>query len=401
MGQIMVCVNSGRLILVWSCLIAVGIICSSPARTLAQEQPKDKELAAILEDWKFRQGLMKSVRYVLKGSTEFRDEPKLLGNPIQPRQGILLLDLINRRYRYESSEAVRNAMGHGEDETHLWQYTQQISTTAFDGKRWQHFRNRKENGIEEDVDDLHITKGKMSRSNVFDPLLNPIFFAHGIVGTVHKPLVLDSWPETQDSDDFRILGQQLFDGIRCSVLRTDPLSIGGGLSVGQRSGKNGGSFDEYWINKKQKSAIQRYFFFSNGNPWVHLEINWKETPHGWWVDEWSNTWSSNNTVMRISHYQIESMDVNPPVSDADFILKPEPGMKVLLAEGSDDVTGRDPTKPISLKTYRISTSGAWIEISQEGVPVKNWGAWYGVIATCAILALIIFGIRRHYKLATH
>lgn len=378
-------------------LVVVGLICLTP--TMAHGQVVDKAVTAVFEDWKFRQGIMKSVRYVLKGSTEFRDEHRPSGaDPIQPRHGILLLDLVKHRYHYEYSEGVKIEMGHHDNDPQQWQYTQRSHTTAFDGKRYQSLRNRKANGIEEDLDDLHISQGKMSNGSVFDPLLNPIFFAHGFVGTVHKGVVIDDWPISQDLDDFRNRGHQRFRGNNLLVLRTDPFSIGGsGYKAGALS-------DEFWINPEQKSAIERYFYLSGTNPWYYFEITWKESPYGWWVDEWSNTWSINNQIRRISRYKIESMEVNPEVTDADFTLKAEPGMKVTIAEESAPGKSLNGSKPISLQTYRISPSGTWIELSPDGVPLRNglsWFVWIGTITGCCFLALLWFLIRRRNNMATN
>ncbi len=380
----------------WCGALAVLIASAMPKPSVAQKPADDAALASVFKDWRSRQNLLKSARYVLTGTTEFKDEQLPAGNPIRPRRVTLLLDLTRKRYRMEGSEDVLSH--NGSDDPRNWGFRSRMYTSAYGGESLQHYTHRKANGLENDrEEDLSIGKGDLGPGAQFGHELSPIFLTHGIVPTVHSMLMVDKWPLAHDPDDFDVAGRQNLRGQNCLLLRTEP-------SPGMTS-----ISDEFWINLQQQSAIHRLISFSGSNPWIRLDIYWKNTSYGWWVDHWSDTWSPNGRVRRIINFRVESFEPNPLISDSDFKLQAEPGMIVKVSEGPPLGKGLDPFKAAS-RTYRVLSSGEWEEIAAKGFTTlegkelppewhRRWMAW--TIGGClAIGALLFYVSRRRWKKAT-
>jgi hypothetical protein len=131
--------------------------------------------------------LLKTARYVIAGTTEFKDALLPPGNPVRPRRTVLLLDFEGKRFRQETSEEVLSARGGREDRL---EYVLRVGTRAFDGRALQGLLHRDVNRIQEDGPDLVMDKDLAMAQ--FDPQLWPVFFAHGIVPTVHHELTESS-----------------------------------------------------------------------------------------------------------------------------------------------------------------------------------------------------------------
>ncbi len=383
----------------WVFAIVQVWIFGAPA--FAQEPGKNNSLANIFNDWKDRQNVLKSAHYVLVGTTEFKDENLPPGNPIRPLRFDFLFDVEKKRYRLESSQEIIHA--ESLEPTAKMEYRKRINTSAYDGKSLQSLRHRKLNGIDDDVADLAIGKGELGPAACFGNEVWPIFFAHGIVPTIHTPLRVDKLPLSHDSDDFDVAGQQMLRNQNCLLVRTEPLSSGS-------PGQDGTTFDEFWINSRQKSAIQRYVFFTGSNPWSVLDLTWKNTDHGWWVDEWTETWNVSGRVRRINRLHVETFEPNPKVLDNDFTLPVKPGMKVTVGENPPLGKGLDPTKP-AIKTYVISASGSWNEVSATGfttlegkeLPPERSGKWVVwtiifLVVACSFLFYLLH--RRNRRVAS-
>lgn len=342
----------------WCCAGALVVGCAISGPAFAQRPGVDARLESVFKDWKYRQSLLKSAKYVLTGSTEFKETDTKLppGSPIRPRRAVILLDLVKKRYWMEQTEEVTNVID-GDAKNGLV-YKTCVSTSTWDGELLQKLMHRKANQLPADGPDLGIGKGNLGPGAQFGSEMWPIFMAHGIVPTVHSPLMVDKWPLIHDSDDFDVAGLQLLRGQNCLIVRTDHSPGSSPIS------------DEFWINPNQKSAIHRQVYFSGANPWYVIDIFWKKTDFGWWVDRWSDTWSLNGRVQRVSRFGVESFEANPAVSDSDFKLPAEPGMKVMVSEGPPLGKGLDPFK-VAITKYVISPSGTWEEISATGFTTRE------------------------------
>ncbi len=343
---------------------------------VAQAPEKDASLSQILRDWQDRQGLVKSARYVIVGTTEFKDAPLPPGNPVRPLRYVLLLDFEHNRYRQESSEEVI----YGADDSKL-KYVSRIHTSAFDGKTAQALYHRAANGLleEESVPDLAIAKGEQGRMFQFDPNLWPVFFAHGLVPTDDSGVRADKLSLTYDAENLEMRGRQTFNGRTCTVVRTEPEP---GMVP---------CFDEIWIDQSQKGAVYRHVNFAGSNPWNRLDVEWKQTDLGWWPGSWTKTWTANGQVRRIQRLRIESFEPNAEVADSDFTFPVEPGMKVRVANLPPAGAGLDPNFAAT-KTYLISPSGAWEETSAKGfttldgkvLPPERGYAWIWWVSAAVV-----------------
>lgn len=370
-------------------------------RTFAQGPNAIALLESVFKDWQHRQSVLKSARYVLEGTNEYKDAQLPAGNPIRPYRIVFLLDLVKKRYRLESSEDV--PYSNGKYDPKEWEWRTWVHTHAYDGEVLQHYSHRKANRIEKSrEDDLAISKGKLGPLAFFGSEEEPIFFAHGIVWDTNSPLMVDKWPLTHDPDDLVVAGQQLLGGQNCLLVRTEPYPTGGaGAAPGE-----GFVFSQFWINPAQKGAIHRLVCFSGSKPSRRLDISWKNTAHGWWADHWSNTnYDYKGQVLRIQRFRVESFEANPQISDGDFKLPAEPGMVVEVGENPPPGKGLDPFQA-AVTRYRVSPSGAWEEISAKGFTTlegkelppeghRRWIVWtLGVGVSLAVLFFYVLRRRR-------
>lgn len=372
-------------------VILVGWAASMPA--LAQPKGPDPRLAKVFADWKGRLERLKTARYTLVGTVEFKDQPLLpgdpelpAGNPVRPKRVVVLLDLEQRRYRLETSEDILTE-GRG--------YAPRIGTSAFDGKALHELTHREANGFGPDGPDLVIAKGNLSQQQI-DAVLWPVFFAHGIVPTVHSPLRPDKLPIAPDPEEFEVRGVQALNGRPCLVVRTEPLA-----------GGQGPSSDEYWVDADRAGAIVRYVQFTGSNPWDRLDVEWKRTDVGWWPDRWALTWTVNGKVRRLYKLRVESFEPNPAVAEGDFAIPVKPGMTVRVHEYPELGTGLNPLYPAD-QTYRVSPSGAREEVSAKGFttldgeqlpPAERHWVWWAVAAAAVIVALVAVRVVRRRRMA--
>jgi hypothetical protein len=370
-------------------LLATALVCGLAQAAFGQPAATDPRLAQIFADWQHRQGLLKSARYVITGTTEFKDPELPPGNPVRPGRTVLLLDFERKRYRQETSEgAISECGGKG------LAYVTLVGTSAFDGKSLQGLRHRDLNGIEEDVPDLDIGTD-LTRAQ-FDTHVWPVFFAHGMIPTVHQILRPDQLPRTYDPEDFEVRGQLSLGGRTCTVVRTDPVAAMKPI------------FDELWVDLGRESAICRHLYFGGSEPWTRLDVEWKQTEFGWWPDKWTLTWTPNGQVKRIHRLQVESFEANPAVADSDFTLPAEPGMKVCVAEPVPPGMGLNPLFPAT-RTYLVLPSGSWQQVDARGFttmegevlpPRRGWGwVWWTCAAGAGIAAVVYYVFRRRRRAA--
>jgi hypothetical protein len=361
---------------------------------LAQSGGKQEVLHRIFVDWQHRQGLLKTVRYVIPGTIEYKDADKRLPSesPVRPRRAVLLLDLEHKRWRVQSSQQDLSAGG-GKGLS----YVTMVATAAFDGTALQTYYHREENHLQGDGPDLVIEKGQLHRGGAFDHNLYPVFFAHGIVATVYDTqLQAYDLPTTYDSDNFEVRGRLPFRGRNCSVIRTLSLPMSAAF------------YDEFWIDTSQISAVYRHVQFSGPEPVIRTDIDWKQTDFGPWPSQWTVAWMMNGRLHRLHRLRVESFEPNPPVTDGDFKLEARPGMKVVVADAPPPGPGMNPDF-VPTKTYVVSASGSWHEIAARGytaldgkiVPLERSRAWVWCTVAVALTTGIALGayrvLRRHHS----
>lgn len=80
--------------------VAVVVVCWAGPPVAAQPGGADPQLAQLVADWQQRYDKLKTVRYTVTGTVEFKDKPLMPdddplphGNPVRPVRVVLLLDL--------------------------------------------------------------------------------------------------------------------------------------------------------------------------------------------------------------------------------------------------------------------------------------------------------------------
>jgi hypothetical protein len=372
-------------------VLAVAFVAAVPSHG----QTPDPRLAQVLSDWKQRHAALKTARYSITGTVEFKDKvssddpPLPPGNPVHSRRVVLLLDLERRRLRLETSEPYIDYTGA------VGRYSRRISTSAFDGKIQQGYSHKSKNGIAEGHD-LGIARGDLF-SLPYDPSLLPVFYAHGIVPSPHHPLGPKTYLLSPEPEGLEIRGQQTLNGQSCLVARTEPLG-GAGTSVG-----------EYWIIPDRKAAISRYVSFTDNDPWIRIDVEWNKKDIGW-PDRWTMIWSSGGKVVRRYKLQVDQFEANPAVTDADFTLQATPGMKILVQDFPERGKGLHPYYPAT-REYQVSPSGDWEELSAVGFTTvdgkllpperSTWGWWVaGAAAVLGIAGFVtVWMLRRRKKIS--
>jgi hypothetical protein len=99
----------------------------------------------------------------------------------------------------------------------------------------------------------------------------------------------------------------------------------------------------------------------------------------------------------VQRIRVEEMEVNPPVSDADFKVEIRPGMKVrqFTYTGSGPLNEDD---VMSSKEFRVGSDGAWNEIVNgvEQPPSRPWWWWAAglLIPAVGLVAWLVWRVRR-------
>ncbi|MBX9578698.1 MAG: hypothetical protein K2X87_00170 [Gemmataceae bacterium] len=349
----------------------------------AAAQPKtDDAVARVLADWQARQGKVKTARYVLAGTYEYiapirpGDSLPPPDARVQPVRATLLLDLERGRYRQETSG---HLLGSDGKVTPTW------ATFTYDGSETR--QSSPPELVPHGGYNLIIGKrndAERGNTSVQNEYL-PVFFAHGIVPTVHTPVIVQRLPRTHDPEDWLTVGRRPLGGRTFDVFRTEPLPAAEPLT------------DEVWVDPDREGAVRRFVDLVGGRPWLRLDIDWRQTPAGWWPERWTETFTADGkTTNVVQKWRVESYEYDPPVADADFTIPVEPGMeRVRVVELVPPGTGMDPGRP-PYRVYRITTSGEWVETEAKGATTRDgtelpprrwWDRWpwaAGVVGLAAV-----------------
>lgn len=366
-------------------LVLLGAVMASGS-ILAQGK-SDQQLQKMLDDWTKRQQRLKTARYVLTGTVEYKqfpsDVPKPTGDLVRPVNFQFLLDIERKRFWLEKNDIVLSTSTG---------YEPRLGTIAYDGGQLYTLTHRERNGFQHDLNDLGISKGQLP-GQLLDTVLRPVLHAHGFVQTVHHLAKGNQFPTMSDPGDYEIQGKQRLNSRDCLVARTVALAAADPL------------LDEFWIDPSQEGAIHRWVSIVGQEPWERLDVKWHLTDHGWQPESWSLTWTANKQVQRIYKLRVTSFEANPKVTDSEFVCEAKPGMKVRVVEHPAAGVGLDPRYPAS-RTYRISPSGSWDELSAKGFttvegvelpPERGTWVWWAIGIGGAVVTVTIMGIlyRRH------
>jgi hypothetical protein len=380
------------LLVLWVCAATVGLALLGAAA----DPPPDPRLEKVLMDWRNRRERVKTVRYctsgetiIPKGTARNASTGQLLGpdepphDIVCPKSVTLLLDFTTNRHRLDVEEQFYSA-------SHRQLMPKRVTTTVFDSNDLRTSGLRPE-GAPENLkapNDL-VVKGNM-RGSPFTSDYWPFFLGHGIVPlTTEQHILPGRLAVAPQKETFHIHGEGVLDNRSCLVLRSKTWDYG---NVG---------FDELWVDPARESAVVREAAYVNGTIYTDIQVDYQETREGWLPHGWTiSTSLDGRLVSSVQRMQVDELDIDPAISDADFHADIKPGDIVMQASvpGSpDQITA---PKPDPAKMYHVSPDGSWHELigGAEARPLWVYFIWGGVILLLIVggaCALVLW--RRRYR----
>jgi hypothetical protein len=376
--------TSCRLLLICTAASAALIVaCSSSVAQIKQSG----EVERILADWQKRQEQIKRIKYTISGEW-ITPKGSWTGTPgsrpgvdppadiVQPQRFVVILDLEKRRLREESAERVF-AYGAQEMQDRACTYT-------YDGKDlWRLYPRPGVNPHMRETDpDLEIGRGAPSKTMLMgcQATCGPaVLFGSGLIWLVKGGA---DYGQVLDADDFRVHGHAIYEGRPCTILRTFPMTP----TVSK-------PFDEFWVDTSRQSAIVRYVFYKNFGKDNILDsetnITYQQTAHGWLPLRWKDVFYGLNGPGPINRRQVDEVIVDPPLSDADFQLQPQPGMIVSEFEMGTAENGR--STRANEKHFRVSEEGRLIAIvNGRELPNQRWTMlWLSAFLAAGVLIVLL------------
>ncbi len=380
---------------------AVALTALSMAAIGSHANAADPAIEKVLSDWKERLNKVKTVRYELSGTQE-----SPLVNPKRPfaKNYIIIIDFENKRIRIEetgqtfvpANAAANNAKK--EESGKLEKHDVLVETygvRAYDGKvLYQWTPSDRNTYLGKRNPNFFITRGNLATLD-YPHELWPVFEAHGIIPTTGKVLRPDRLPSDHVAEDLHIRGKVNHIGRTCLILGNIPPNEHIPLS------------DELYIDGERGSAVVRHVYFGSNKPLIRSDVIHESTDIGWMPASWKRVTFSpqNDTMMDIVAMKVTRLDLNCPVNDEMFTLKPRPGEIVMEYEYPEAGRGLDLYKPAT-KTYTATATGLPTITKEigfttgEGVPLPpertNWYWW--VIPSCVFaIAFVGFVFYRRRK----
>jgi hypothetical protein len=265
-----------------------------------------------------------------------------------------------------------------------------VCTSVFDDKRQTaltHNADLGKNPAAEKVTAGIIT-GSLRCYPFREGIHTPLFLGHGVVAIHDQDMIYPGKLTFEPDIEFlQVHGTAVHDGRTCLVLRT-PIKRSGSNEVCR----------EIWVDPSRDSAVLRRRSLTNQIADIDMEIRYQKSGGNWLVKGWKQTVRlplRDGTVATFAEetMAVSTTNVDPVVSDEDFQLKIEPGMRVETANVSEPTIASDPVsyKILAKKSYRVMPNGSWQEIIVvDGVekPRFNlWAWWYLVAIPIAAAAL--------------
>ncbi len=350
----------------------------------------DAVVAQIMRDWKARRTAMARVHYVIKGTrmtpkgmmTE--DVREIVGKAdgeVPPRDQVddvsvdMLIDFERQWYRVETYEPPRPGL---ED----FNLGYQVSRCVRFG----------DGGFSQvwypDRDDQHVQLSVAPRRPAQSALTvsahhAPICYAHGFVDPELPRMFRRVRLDPQDFIVHAVTGR------------------GENRVVVLRSHTDGdGSWKEWWVDLGRKSAVTKHIVHLDATRrFLELQIEYKKTAIGWLPSRWRMQdfeFDAASSLYCLWTFNVEKIEINPPVTDSMFHKKLEPGM--VVRDGTADriyVVAKDGTPGPDFAAVRRTR--AIREVRAEDRRRKRW-RWMPVlvvgVALCGAAALLYLKRRR-------
>ena len=157
-----------------------------------------------------------------------------------------------------------------------------------------------------------------------EPFDCPVFFAHGVQAVfgvaaarlMNRPL---------HSEQYVLHDRGVAKGRDCVILRSSPAQATPRV-------------DEYWVDLERDGAILRWRQLQNatGELFIEAEIDYQQTPHGWYPGGWHYAiYEGNGNLLQANTVAVTEFAMNEALDKEAFSLEPRPGMFL-----ADNVKGR-------------------------------------------------------------
>jgi hypothetical protein len=80
--------------------------------------------------------------------------------------------------------------------------------------------------------------------------------------------------------------------------------------------------NSYWVDPLRGFVLLRYMSMVEGRPSIEMEVEHKETPHGWTPTEWAGKWlNEDGSVLYSSHVTVTRFEVNPKLTTSLWSIR--------------------------------------------------------------------------------
>ena len=367
-------------------MLGIVVLIASACLVMGQGEPADKRAVVkqVFEAWKERRAKCKSVRYTASGETILPKgtlvlddgQGKSIGarlpkNAVScPKKVTMLLDFVGQRFRYERTEKTYHARTDS--------LSERVSTWAFTGKEyWSATPRQAKNLLPEDFDAIVMT-GNL-RETAFTPEEWPLFISHGFVPTLNEHILPGRFAPKLAEKEFYYHGTASHAGRACTILRTE---------LDHFTGK---SFDEYWVDMARNGAVLRQLAYVGGNAVWDLSIQYQETPAGWLVAGWTTSLRPGGQTRRIYKMRVDTRELDPVVSPADFQLTITPEMKVkkIHRGGNEDSISPAIFAPGGSEQTFVAGQGG--DLKQGGGDARPRGYFWWVVCASGVCVMLLVG----------
>jgi hypothetical protein len=377
-------------------LSAGGVLLSAGEFATAQEA--DPRLEKVLADWQKRRERIQRVRYVVRGEHVYvkgsgtddvgRPQPEWPTRDVAGEmRWMLLFDFATGRHRREISLQLYD---HKSDS-----FYPHLSYGVFDGTVSTSIMPPKENTsavrpLPANDPDMVIARGNL-RYSAFESEYLPLLFGHGSVRCrANDALVPGKLLKQPEPGTLHVHGTGVHDGRPCVVIRTPVRHLATT------------SYNEYWADTARDSAIIRYIEFSGDKPFNSIDVSYQRTAHGWLPERWTFTHYSRGKTYFLERMRVAELQVDPPISDADFQIEPWPGVRI---EDRTYEENPGPTGQIksTSKRFVVADDGQWVEVVNGVAQSPPSHRRYWLTGSVAVMAVLAGGIwllwrwRRHSR----
>jgi hypothetical protein len=333
---------------IWVLIGLLAAVRSAPAQGI------DPRLQQVLDDWRKRQERTQNVRYVVRGEGVWSkgawpsppgqgtDQVRPPRDLVIQRGAVVLLDFAANRLRLETDEERY-------DEATDKFYPQRMVRVA-DGTEAKMFFPREKNthpieGKKPNDAEVWIENGYRG-GDTLNIGYWPLIYAHGSIPSQAehpRPGKLRILP---DPELLYVHGEAIYRDRPVWVIRTQAVKT----AVA--------SFDEFWVDKGRDSAVVRYALVVRDHPEYDLQIDYRETTHGWMPLRWTLTERDfRGRTKYLERLHVEKLLIDQPLEDADFQIDVRAGMLVDEFTIQKPKTGTIPVATGNRKHLRVGEDG--------------------------------------------